>query len=147
MTFATVHLHRPCFAFPSPPSQFVHDLVTGLMKLMSSSYTDPVNIGTEDEATVAEWATLIRDKVEEMRDRGEIALSVASDDEASEEEQEDKLVLAGLERPRGRRSDIVYVDAVVDDPPRRRPDTTRAREVLEWKPTYSIEAGIEETIR
>lgn len=116
---------------------------------MSSSYTDPVNIGTEDEATVAEWATLIRDKVEEMRDRGEIALSVASDDEeaSEEEEDEDKLVLAGLERPRGRRSEIVYVDAVVDDPPRRRPDTTRAREVLGWKPSYSIEAGIEETIR
>ncbi|ORY56436.1 hypothetical protein BCR35DRAFT_309839 [Leucosporidium creatinivorum] len=136
---------------------FVHDLVTGLIKLMSSSYTDPVNIGTEDEATVAEWATLIRDKVEEMRDRGEIALCVASDDEdgeeevlgegEGEEEQEDKLVLAGLERPRGRRSEIVYVDAVVDDPPRRRPDTTRAKEVLGWKPTYSIEAGIEETIR
>lgn len=128
----------------------MHDLVTGLIKLMSSSYTDPVNIGTEDEATVADWATLIRDKVEEMRDRGEIALSVASDDEedsAEEGEEGGKIALAGLERPRGRRSEIVYVDAVVDDPPRRRPDTTRAREVLGWKPTYSIEAGIEETIR
>lgn len=129
---------------------------------MSSSYTDPVNIGTEDEATVAQWAILIRDKVEEMRDRGEIALAVAGSPVDSEEgsesgeevgegvgEDQGKLVpsAVGVERERGRRSEIVYVDAVVDDPPRRRPDVTRAKEVLGWRPTYSIEAGIEETIR
>lgn len=110
---------------------------------MASSYTDPVNIGTEDEATVLEWATMIRDRVEHMRDNGEIPLAVpSSDSETDVSEGKDQ----ALER-RGRRSEIVLADAVVDDPPRRRPDISRAREHLHWQPTYSLEAGIEETIR
>lgn len=127
----------------------MQDLVTGLIKLMQHpSFTDPVNIGTEDEATVLEWATMIRDKVEQMRDRGEIPLSVGS----SRTAEDDAGGLAGdmvvfEQRKRARRSEIVLAQAVVDDPPRRRPDITRAKEVLGWQPSYSLEAGIEETIR
>ena len=55
---------------------YVHDLVSGLIALMGSDFTEPVNIGSEDESTVAEWALVVRDTVEEMRERGEIALSV-----------------------------------------------------------------------
>lgn len=129
---------------------------------MSSSYTDPVNIGTEDEATVAEWAQVIRDKVEEMRDRGEIPLSIVPSDEAVDSDEDDNaLPRIDVESPevgrmrqeqkrateRGRRSEIVLAPAVVDDPPRRRPDISRARKVLGWEPKYSLETGIEETIK
>ncbi|KAK4053708.1 hypothetical protein OIV83_001364 [Microbotryomycetes sp. JL201] len=144
---------------------YVQDLVTGLIKLMTSSYTDPVNIGTEDEATVAEWARVIRDKVEEMRDKGEIPPSVGTaSDEVDEQRESDVPELAeggesaevvrarmsanepSTTQNRGRKSEIVFAPAVVDDPPRRRPDITRARTVLGWEPKYSLETGIAETI-
>ncbi|KAK4058882.1 hypothetical protein OIO90_000328 [Microbotryomycetes sp. JL221] len=148
---------------------FVQDLVTGLIKLMSSSYTEPVNIGTEDEATVYEWAKVIRDKVEEMRDRNEIPLSVEDHDTQQDKDQVDHVdddgpdqrpvavaeegsesfdvIEARNKQRRGRRSGIVFSPAVVDDPPRRRPDITRAKTVLGWEPKYSLATGIEETIK
>ena len=46
-----------------------------------------------------------------------------------------------------RRSELVLTPAVVDDPPRRRPDITRAREVLGWEPKWTVKSGIEETIK
>jgi nucleoside-diphosphate-sugar epimerase len=38
-------------------------------------------------------------------------------------------------------------DMPVDDPVRRRPDITRARELLGWEPSVALEAGLLETIR
>ena len=106
--------------------QFVHDLVSGLIALMGSNYSEtPVNIGTSDEATVEEWARTIVALVAEMRQNGTIA------------------PLA----PGKKESEIVFVDKVVDDPPRRRPDTTLAKDVLNWEPRWTVRAGLEETIR
>ncbi|KAK4705795.1 UDP-glucuronate decarboxylase, partial [Phenoliferia sp. Uapishka_3] len=145
---------------------YIHDLVTGLIALMASDCSDPVNIGSEDESTVAEWATIIRDTVGEMRESGEIPLSLREgidtfDEQPSEEEEEEEET-AGAKTPmpkegdemvrwpaRGKpvRSEIVFKDAVVDDPPRRRPDITRAKQVLGWQPQWTVEAGIAETIK
>ena len=33
-----------------------------------------------------------------------------------------------------------------DDPGRRRPDITRARELLDWQPTVPLEQGLQQTI-
>lgn len=44
--------------------QFVHDLVSGLMALMESSYTLPVNLGNPEEYQIKEFATIIRDIIE-----------------------------------------------------------------------------------
>ena len=41
--------------------QYVTDLVEGVYRLLQSDYSDPVNIGTQDELTVAEFARLIND--------------------------------------------------------------------------------------
>lgn len=41
--------------------QFVDDLVEGLIRLMNSNYTQPVNLGNPDEYTVGDFATLIKD--------------------------------------------------------------------------------------
>ncbi|KAI5477833.1 dTDP-glucose 4,6-dehydratase [Pseudohyphozyma bogoriensis] len=106
---------------------YIHDLVSGLMALMASDFSDPVNIGTEDELSVLGWAEKVRDTVWEMRQRGEIP------------------DLRGEEK--GKKCEIVFKDAVVDDPPRRRPDITRAREELAWEPRFPTDLGIEETIR
>lgn len=40
--------------------QYVDDLVTGLIRLMGSNCTDPVNIGNPEERTINEFAELIR---------------------------------------------------------------------------------------
>jgi len=46
----------------------------------------------------------------------------------------------------GSRSVIRFTDRPVDDPERRRPDLTRAMEVLNWRPTVPREQGLRETI-
>ena len=40
--------------------QYVTDLVDGLVALMNSNFSLPVNIGNPDEHTVAEFATIIK---------------------------------------------------------------------------------------
>ena len=44
-------------------SQYVSDLVAGLVALMDSDYTGPVNIGNPEERSINTFATLIRDMV------------------------------------------------------------------------------------
>ncbi len=46
----------------------------------------------------------------------------------------------------GSTSEIRFEALPEDDPTRRRPDTTLAREVLDWAPKVSMEAGLERTI-
>jgi UDP-glucuronate decarboxylase len=41
---------------------------------------------------------------------------------------------------------IIHRDLPPDDPGRRRPDITRARELLDWQPTVPLETGLKETI-
>ncbi|MDO9532736.1 MAG: SDR family oxidoreductase, partial [Deltaproteobacteria bacterium] len=43
-------------------------------------------------------------------------------------------------------SAIIHRELPLDDPGRRRPDITRARELLDWQPTVPLEAGLKETI-
>ncbi|GAA6016366.1 hypothetical protein JCM8202_005585 [Rhodotorula sphaerocarpa] len=104
---------------------FVHDLITGLIALMESSYSEgPVNIGTADEGTVLSWAEEILSLVKELRASGAIA-----------------------PLPHGQpESKIEFVPAVVDDPPRRKPDISRAKQELGWEPKWPVRSGLEETI-
>jgi len=46
----------------------------------------------------------------------------------------------------GGRSKIVFTDRPVNDPERRRPDLTRAREVLGWSPTVPWRVGLQRTV-
>lgn len=101
--------------------QFIHDLIDGLIALMNSDETRPVNIGNGDEFTIGEFAELVRDVVEEVR---------AADGE-----------------PPHRRVQIVYKPMPTDDPQKRRPDTTRAKQVLDWQPRWSVRMGLEEMVR
>jgi UDP-glucuronate decarboxylase len=41
---------------------------------------------------------------------------------------------------------IIYRDLPPDDPGRRRPDISLARQLLDWQPAVSLEAGLKETI-
>ncbi|KAH9019500.1 UDP-xylose synthase [Lactarius hengduanensis] len=89
--------------------QYIHDLVDGLIALMNSSETRPVNIGNGDEFTILEFAQLVRDIVE------------------------------GVQRADG--------GLPKDDPQKRRPDTTRAKETLDWQPRWTVRMGLEEMVR
>jgi len=88
---------------------YIDDLLNGLIELMKSSYTQPMNIGNPYEISVADLANII------------IRLTNS-------------------------KSSIVYQPLPSDDPTNRRPDITRAREILHWEPTYDLEAGIVKTI-
>ena len=41
---------------------------------------------------------------------------------------------------------IIHRELPADDPGRRRPDITRARELLDWQPTVPLVDGLKETI-
>jgi nucleoside-diphosphate-sugar epimerase len=47
----------------------------------------------------------------------------------------------------GSRSKIRYLPLPEDDPKVRRPDISRAGDILGWKPAVSLEEGLERTIR
>lgn len=101
--------------------QYVHDLVDGLIALMNSPESRPVNIGNSDEFTIGEFAEHVRDLVEKIQNED------------------------GVEGRK--RVDIVYSAMPTDDPQKRRPDTTRAKESLGWQPRWSVAMGLEEMIR
>jgi nucleoside-diphosphate-sugar epimerase/intein/homing endonuclease len=88
---------------------YVDDLIEGIVRLLGTDYSHPINIGSENEVTMLQLATRIRD------------LSGSS-------------------------SEIVFKPLPEDDPKQRRPDLTRARQVLRWEPTTSLDAGLNETI-
>ena len=89
---------------------YVSDQVAGLLKLLWSEFTEPVNIGNPKEMTVREFAELI------------LSLTGSSS----------KLIFEPFPHK--------------DDPKRRCPDITRAREVLGWSPAVSPEEGFAKTI-
>ncbi|KAH9049246.1 NAD-P-binding protein [Lactarius deliciosus] len=101
--------------------QYIHDLVDGLIALMNSSETRPVNIGNGDEFTILEFAQLVRDIVEDVQRADGVAAPP--------------------------RVNIIHEGLPKDDPQKRRPDTTRAKETLDWQPRWTVRMGLEEMVR
>jgi dTDP-glucose 4,6-dehydratase len=88
---------------------YVDDLVRGILLLLDSTETGPINCGTEHEMSMRQLAELI------------VSLSGSS-------------------------SEVTYVTRAADDPEMRRPDLTRARELLGYEPTVAPEEGLRRTI-
>jgi dTDP-glucose 4,6-dehydratase len=86
------------------------DILDGVYRLAISDYHDPVNLGSQEERTILEFAEAVRKAI-------------------------------------GSSSEIVYLPAASDDPQQRRPDTTRAKEVLGWEPTTGLDEGLALTIK
>jgi len=101
--------------------QYIHDLIDGLILLMNSNESRPVNIGNGDEFQIGEFAELVREIVEKVQDED------------------------GVKRTR--HCEVVYKPMPTDDPQRRRPDTTRAKETLDWEPRWTVRMGLEEMVR
>jgi dTDP-glucose 4,6-dehydratase len=84
---------------------FVTDLVEGLLRLLASDETGPINLGNTHEVTMLELATAVQDAV-------------------------------------GTHPGVEHRDLPIDDPTRRRPDTTLAREALGWEPEVGLVEGL-----
>lgn len=68
-------------------------------------------------------------------------VNVGSDEERSMNE-----IVAALGKVVGQKLNVVHRPLPENDPVRRRPDATRARERLGWKPTISLEDGLRRTV-
>lgn len=88
---------------------YVSDLVDGIVKLMESPITEPVNIGNTNEMTILKI--------------GEIINGMTGNS-------------AGFE----------FEELPENDPKVRRPDTTRAKELLDWEPKVTAEEGLKITM-
>ncbi|KAI5124819.1 hypothetical protein M0805_005449 [Coniferiporia weirii] len=101
--------------------QYIHDLIDGLIACMNSDYNQPVNLGNNEEFSIAEFADVVRDIVEKVQ-REDGAENVK------------RVGIRDLAMPK-------------DDPQQRKPDTTRAKEVLGWQPRWTVRMGLEEMVR
>lgn len=87
---------------------YIDDTVNGLIRLMQSSYTKPVNIGNDREITINELIGIARNVFDHTIE-----------------------------------TTNTYI--LENDPKRRCPDLTLARDVLDWKPMVSLETGLAQT--
>jgi dTDP-glucose 4,6-dehydratase len=90
--------------------QYVDDLIECAIRLMRSTETRPVNIGSPHEMSVREIAEMI-------------------------------IEISGSE------SELIFEPLPEDDPKRRCPDITRAREALGWEPRTPVREGLKRTLR
>ena len=97
---------------------YVDDLIDGLIKLMNSSddFTGPVNLGNPVEFSILELA----EKVIEL--------------------------VNSTHKTQHSKSKIVYKPLPQDDPVRRKPDISLAKEKLNWQPKVNLEEGLTKTI-
>jgi UDP-glucuronate decarboxylase len=108
-------------------SATLQDLVDGLIALMNTEdgedsnptmrVTSPVNLGNDVEFTIRELVNVIGTVLEEIGQEKGIAFEKLS---------------------------IEYASLPVDDPRQRKPDITRANELLGWSPTWKLKDGIKE---
>ena len=84
---------------------YVDDLIDGIVKLLESDYSEPVNIGNPSEISISQFA-------------------------------EEIISLTGTEQK------VIYKDLPIDDPKQRRPDITKAKEMLNWFPKIDRTEGL-----
>ena len=100
---------------------FVSDTVEGLIRLMNlDSYHLPVNIGNPVEHNI--------------REIGEQIIKMVREYKSKKERKEIQSILEFGEMPS-------------DDPTHRKPDIERAKKLLKWVPTVSLDKGLIETIK
>jgi hypothetical protein len=104
--------------------QFVDDLVSGLVALMAHDYTLPVNIGNPDEYTVkVPFPPPACFSSHHWKDFAYLIRDLTHSD-----------------------SEIIFLPATQDDPRKRKPDITVAKEQLGWSPQVDVKSGVLKTI-
>eukprot|EP00735_Rhodelphis_limneticus_P000712 TRINITY_DN11232_c0_g1::TRINITY_DN11232_c0_g1_i1::g.789::m.789 TRINITY_DN11232_c0_g1::TRINITY_DN11232_c0_g1_i1::g.789 ORF type:complete len:389 (+),score=21.16,sp/Q9FIE8/UXS3_ARATH/73.05/1e-176,Epimerase/PF01370.16/9.6e-47,NAD_binding_4/PF07993.7/0.0094,NAD_binding_4/PF07993.7/6.4e-08,NAD_binding_4/PF07993.7/4.9e+02,RmlD_sub_bind/PF04321.12/5.7e-13,3Beta_HSD/PF01073.14/4.3e-12,Polysacc_synt_2/PF02719.10/4.2e-07,Polysacc_synt_2/PF02719.10/5,adh_short/PF00106.20/0.00028,adh_short/PF00106.20/3.6e+0 len=84
---------------------YVDDLVDGLIRLMNSNVTGPINLGNPGEFSILELAQVVQ-----------------------------RIVNPNAE--------IQFIENTPDDPTRRKPDITKAKELLGWEPRVLLRNGL-----
>ena len=102
---------------------YVSDIVYGLMKMMNSNENGPINLGNPEEFTIKEFA----EKILETREK-------------SKNKSISNSIYPG-------KSNIVYLELPQDDPCKRKPDISLAKEKLNWEPEVSVDTGLDLTFR
>lgn len=121
---------------------FIHDLIDGLIALMNADDSEnsterdynihsPVNLGSEHEFSIRSLVDEVASVVDELR----------------QQDGQERLGTASSEGTAKSTVKINYMPMPVDDPRQRRPDTTRAKELLGWQPQWSLRAGLKEMAR
>lgn len=87
---------------------YIDDMVNGILKLLYSDYTSPINIGNPDEISILDFANEI------------ISFSKKN-------------------------TKIVFESLPVGDPLQRKPDITKAKKILNWRPKINRKEGIKKT--
>ena len=109
--------------------QYVYDLVNGLIALMESNYSKPVNLGNPQEYTINQFATVVLDLVHGNRTPSAVQQKPSQ-----------------MKIPHKYTSYFKFYPSLQDDPQRRRPDISLARQVLNWYPNISLVDGLSRTI-
>jgi dTDP-glucose 4,6-dehydratase len=94
---------------------YVQDEISGILALLLSDVTTPVNVGNPIEMTILEFAEAVREAGRTL----------------------------GLP---GANARIVKMPFPENDPLKRRPDITKAKQLLGWEPKVSLKEGLLQTI-
>jgi UDP-glucuronate decarboxylase len=105
---------------------YIDDLIDGLIALMNADSREvegqesvhlPVNLGSDAEITIQELVDIIITVLEEISETRQVSLA---------------------------KHKIEFAALPVDDPRQRRPDITRAKQLLDWAPKWKLRDGIKE---
>ena len=88
---------------------FVDDLIRGMLLLMDSIHSGPINIGNPDESSILEIANIIRSKINPELE-------------------------------------IDFKPMPLEDPRRRKPNISLAKDKLDWEPKIDLSDGLDRTI-
>ena len=127
--------------------QYVSDLVAGLVTLMESNYSLPVNIGNPEERSINTLAAIVREanKVEK-KIYGNFHSMFKTWDGYFHLFFIFSTLIPSIRDMVGSSSEIVHTAAVEDDPQRRCPNISTAETVLNWGPRVSLRKGLAKTI-
>ena len=86
---------------------YVDDLVNGLIKAIDIDFSDPINLGNDNEISLKKLSSKFIDKFHAKK--------------------------------------IIYSELSEDDPKLRKPDITKAKKILNWKPVTDLDDGLQRT--
>jgi len=121
---------------------FVSDLVDGIYKVLTTdaSVDAPINLGNPREFSMLDLARAV------IRLTG--SSSQITFKNLGNPREFSMLDLArAVIRLTGSSSQITFKELPLDDPRQRKPDVSRARDVLGWEPTIELEEGVKRTIK
>lgn len=123
--------------------QYVMDLVDGLIALMNAEESDLKNV---DKSFIAQED----ENMHKEHFPGGILSSpfnIGNPEEYTINDFAYKTIELVKEITGKCNSEVIHLDALIDDPHRRKPDTTKAEKILNWKPKWKSTDGMRETIK